>query len=210
MGMLRERNRLAALIAVVAVLVLAGISSASPGDPLILGLANSADTTDTSLSTTSAGNAFAVTQSGEGTGVYGEGGRYGVYGFSTSSTGYGVYGGNNSAGGRGVSGSSIAGTGVHAEAGVNGFALRVIGRNVFNKSGLLTIPAGATSATKTGVGPMNSGTLVLAVLQQNVAGRFVRAVVPDVAAGSFTVHLNRSVSSAVTVGWFIVDSCFNC
>lgn len=209
MDTFQHRSRLVVVLAAGLVILVAGVSSGSPGDPLILGQANDAGTTDTSLSSSSGGNAFAVTQSGTGTGVYGEGGTYGVYGYSTSAMGYGVYGGNLSTG-RGVSGTSISGTGVHAEAGVNGFALRVVGRAVFNKSGLLTIPAGASSATKTGIGPLNSGSLVLAVLQQNASGRFVRAVVPDVAAGSFTVFLNRAVNSNTTVAWFIVDSCFAC
>ncbi|MGH2752151.1 MAG: hypothetical protein ACRDK3_14955 [Actinomycetota bacterium] len=227
----QPKSSLIALLVISLIVLFASISSGAPGDPLILGQPNSAETTDTSLTTTSDGNAFSVVQSGIGTGiygegdaygiygytagsggygghsgsgVYGEGGRYGVYGYSTTSDGWGVYGGSASSG-RGVSGTSKSGTGVHAESGVNGNALRVVGKAVFSKSGILTIPSGASSVTKSGVNALTSSSFVLAQLQQNASGRWVRSVVPNVANGSFTIYLNRSVTSDTSVAWFVVN-----
>jgi acyl-coenzyme A thioesterase PaaI-like protein len=41
--------------------------------------------------------------------------------------------------------------------------------------------------------------------QDNIAGAAVRSAVPNVAGSSFTVHLAKAVSKAVTIGWFIVN-----
>jgi hypothetical protein len=101
----------------------------------------------------------------------------------------------------GADGEGPAGTGVVA---TGATALSVQGLAVFSRSGKLTIAAGKTSATMTGVA-LTSASLVLATPQNDVSGAAVRSAVPNVAAGSFTVHLVKAVSHKVTVGWFVVN-----
>jgi hypothetical protein len=183
-------------LAIGVLVVFSGIASGAPGDPLILGQLNDAGTQNTGLSTNSSGNAFDVLQKGT------DSRATAVYGYAAN--GWGVYGGTQY--GRGVSATATkTGTGVHAEAASTGTALRVVGKAVFRRSGILTIKAGESSATKGNIGGLTSSSLVLAVLQQNVTSRWVRAVVPNVANGSFTVLLNSTVSSDTKVAWFIVN-----
>jgi hypothetical protein len=138
---------------------------------------------------------FPTTATPTKTGVYGRATQdaqaRGVHGYSTD--------------GRGVFGQATSGTGVYASA-TTGNALRVDGRASFSRSGKLTIAANNVSAVKTGL-TLTSSSLVIAVLQQNRTGVFVRAAVPNVAAGSFTVYLNKVASTTVgtTVAWFIVN-----
>ena len=58
--------------------------------------------------------------------------------------------------------------------------------------------------TKTGVA-LTAESLVLATLHENRAGVFIQSAVPDIAASSFTVHLNKSVTADTKVAWFIVN-----
>jgi hypothetical protein len=46
---------------------------------------------------------------------------------------------------------------------------------------------------------------VLATLQQNLSGVYVRAAVPNIAAGSFTVYLSKAPSASAKVAWFVVS-----
>jgi hypothetical protein len=85
-----------------------------------------------------------------------------------------------------------------------GTALRVDGRAVFRRSGVLVIPARAKSATMTGI-PLTDASLVLATLRQHQVGLHVEAAVPDPATDSFTVYLNRRARRDVQVAWFIVN-----
>jgi hypothetical protein len=96
-----------------------------------------------------------------------------------------------------------AGTGVLAQS-ADGTALRVDGSAVFSRSGVLTIPAGARSATQTDV-PLTSASLVLAVLQRHQRFRHVEAAVPHPGTSSFTVHLNLPASPGCLVAWFVVN-----
>ncbi|OGN82577.1 MAG: hypothetical protein A2X23_01405 [Chloroflexi bacterium GWC2_73_18] len=123
----------------------------------------------------------------------------GVSGRST--IGRGVYGSTDS----GSAGyfSARTGRGVYAVAGVAGTALEVSGVARFSRSGRLTIPAGGSSITKLGV-PLGSDSLVLAVLQQDRPGVWVRSVVPDPAADQFTIRLNNLVLFATDVAWFVI------
>jgi len=144
-------------------------------------------------------------------GVYGQSGsadgfaltRDGVRGYTDSATAAGVRG-QNVGGGPGVSGGGYVG--VQAQAiGIGATALDVHGPAVFSRSGVLTIPAGASAATQTGV-HLTAASLVLATLQHNVAGVHVQAAVPKVSANSsFTIHLNTTVTVAVKVAWFVVN-----
>jgi hypothetical protein len=74
----------------------------------------------------------------------------------------------------------------------------------FSRSGLLSIAAGKSSATQTGVA-LAAASLVLATLQQNLAGVYVRAAVPNAGASSFTVYLSKAPSVSTKVAWFIVN-----
>jgi hypothetical protein len=129
-----------------------------------------------------------VAGAGYTTGVSGSGGDRGVEGFSLS--------------GVGVFGHADAGTGVHAQAA--GTALRVVGKATFSRSGRLTLTAGQSSIAKTGL-PLSRYSLVLAVLQTNRAGIYVRAVVPSPSTNSFRVYLNAAVPGTTNVAWFVLN-----
>jgi len=110
------------------------------------------------------------------------------------------------------SGSQGLGDGVHGEAqfaiGVKAsgkVALKVNGSAVFDRSGVVTVAAGHSTATKTGIA-LTAASLVLATIQGNVAGVFVQGVTRVTgSSGSFTIHLNKTVSKSVKVAWFAVN-----
>ena len=134
---------------------------------------------------------------GLGTGVWGDSADFGVFG-----TGYfGVYG----SGVVGVTGQAetTSGPGVRAMgATTSSLALQVLGKVSFNRAGRKTIGAGKSSLVVSMAG-VTSSSKVLAVLNSNRSGRYVRAVVP--ATGKFTVYLNSSVSSSTYVAYFVID-----
>ena len=89
----RERTRFATLVAIGLSLLLSGIVAGAAGGNFILGQANSAGTSNTSLTTSSTGNALLVTQNGTGTAIRGStGSGSGIAGFFTSGNGSGVSG----------------------------------------------------------------------------------------------------------------------
>jgi hypothetical protein len=85
-----------------------------------------------------------------------------------------------------------------------GPALTVSGRAFFSTAGILTVSAGESSVTKTGV-TLAGSSLLFATLQQNHSGVWVQSAVPDVAGSSFTVHLNKAVAASTTVAWFTIN-----
>ena len=110
MSSFRARTRFATLVAVGLALLVSGVVAGAAGGNFILGQANSAGTSNTSLTTSSTGNALLVTQNGTGTAIRGStGSGSGIAGFFTSGSGsgvsgvvgnensYGVYAGNDSA-----------------------------------------------------------------------------------------------------------------
>jgi hypothetical protein len=99
---------------------------------------------------------------------------------------------------------SAAGVGVLAQNTAGGTGLQVAGSAVISRSGIITVAAGASSATVTGV-TLTSASLVLATLQQNLSGIWVRAAVPKTAGSSFTVYLNKTVSVGARVAWFVAN-----
>jgi len=109
--------------------------------------------------------------------------------------------GKNTGTGPGLLGESPVGTGVTA---TGKTALNVTGPALFSRSGKLTIKAGHAAATKTGV-PLTAASLILVTPQNDVSGVAIRSAVPNVTAGSFTVHLARAVAHQVTIAWFIVN-----
>jgi len=89
----RERTRFATLVAIGLTLLLSGVVAGAAGGNFILGQANSAGTSNTSLTTSSTGNALLVTQNGTGTAIRGStGSGTGIAGFFTSGNGSGVSG----------------------------------------------------------------------------------------------------------------------
>jgi hypothetical protein len=150
-----------------------------------------------------------VTDNIAGLGVFGEnlGGGAAVGGLSSTSDGVG----GTSSSGSGVHGVSSTGIGVLAECpsgigvrATGATGLSVLGPAVFSRSGTLVIAAGKTSATKTGVA-LTAASLVLATLQQDRAGVWVRSAVPNVTGSSFTVHLSKTVPASTKVAWFVVN-----
>ncbi len=91
MPTLRQRTRLAGMIAATLSLVIVGGVAGAAGSALILGQVNSAGTSNTTLNTSSTGTAFLVGQSGTGTALRGVANN-GIAGFFTSSNGAGVSG----------------------------------------------------------------------------------------------------------------------
>ena len=227
---LRSRRMLltgaAAGATAVAAQAVASPAQAADGDPLILGDDNSAETKTTLSSADSAvlevkntGGATALiarVPGGSGVGLHGIGGTTGVVGTSNHPNGPGVLGECNTESpndrgvvgtshiGQGVAGYTETGTGLFGTAFQGGKALEVNGRAFFSRSGKLTIPARSVSVVQTGVA-LTSDSLVLATLQQNIKGVWVKAAVPDVAKNSFEIFLNRKPKQSVTVAWFIVN-----
>jgi hypothetical protein len=149
-----------------------------------------------------------------GTGVYGVGTENGVqasggtFGLFATGTDYGIYGSGPNHGVFGQATSS-SGAGVEAAGTGGGIALKVNGKAQFSRSGKATV-AGTASTPKNSVTvtgkALTSSSLILAVLQKNVAGVWVAGVVPNVAGSSFTIYLNKSVTTSVgPIAWFIVN-----
>lgn len=86
---------------------------------------------------------------------------------------------------------------------IDSTSIRINGKASFSRSGVVTIPAGATSAT-VGEIELTANSLILAMLQENVPGVFVRAAVPDPVSKTITVFLNRSAGrGGARVAWFV-------
>jgi len=171
----------------------------------------------------SASNSQIPSVSGK-TGVIGQtdAGGAGVVGFTGSTAptpppDTGIYGRSNTGGanGRGLTGfcsvgigllgQTDTGVGVRAFCGTNtGVGLRVTGKAAFDRSGKLTISAGHSSLTKTGIG-LTSASFILATLQTNVAGLSIQAVVTNPSGSSFTIYLNKAPAVSVAVAWLAVN-----
>jgi hypothetical protein len=82
-----------------------------------------------------------------------------------------------------------------------GHALKVVGNAYFSRSGLQHRRG---RVQRHGDLPSDGGTSIHATLQSNVADIWVRAVVPNPAAGDFTVHLKRATPVGVRAAWFAV------
>jgi hypothetical protein len=185
-------------------------AQASNGQPVLLGDINDATAVTEIYATSSSGLGQAkLGVPGSGAGVVGIGTSVGVSGQADAgSNGDGVQGvaAGSGTGVVGVAGAPAIGegVGVTAEHTSGGTALQVIGTSVFSRSGTLTIKAGASSITLTGVA-LAAASLILATLQNNVPGVYVQSAVPDVSEGSFTIYLSEAVTASTTVAWFIVN-----
>ncbi|HEY8168820.1 MAG TPA: hypothetical protein VIF84_08895 [Candidatus Limnocylindrales bacterium] len=116
----------------------------------------------------------------------------GVYGYAAGTDG------RPASAAVGVLGRSTSGTGVHARANAEGTALRVTGRAAFDRSGTLTLASGTSKASKNVAG-LTSASLVFAVVRSGDGDVWVRKVLPS--NGSFTVYMNKAVSSSTKVNW---------
>jgi hypothetical protein len=164
---------------------------------------------------------------GNGVGVLGEqkgsSSGIGVYGVAA----IGVQGTSNVAGHTGVIG--VGTTGVYGQAlptgiGVlaaaafdgTGQALEAVGTANFQgriqaaRSGLVRIQYPNLKASVAVSGGLTSSSLVLATMQNTIAGTFVVSAVPNVGTGKATITLNQAPGSASTpltakVAWFVVN-----
>ena len=81
-------------------------------------------------------------------------------------------------------------------------ALEVVGKVKFNRAGRKTIGAGKSSLAVTMAG-VTTTSKILAVLNSNRSGRYVRAVVAS--TGKFTIYLNSSRQLVDLVAYFVFD-----
>jgi hypothetical protein len=146
------------------------------------------------------GNSLGILPSDVGTGVQGNGTQCGVDG--RSDEGFGVSGSTKS--GEGVHADSMSGTALVAVSHGSGVALKADGPVVFSRSGLLTVAAGKSSISKA-VGALSATSMVLATLQSNRAGVYIQAAVASRASGRITIHLNKKVTAATKVAYFILN-----
>jgi hypothetical protein len=86
-----------------------------------------------------------------------------------------------------------------------GYGLQVIGRAVLNRSGKTTISAGSASKTVSGH-VMTAATIVVATVQGNAAGVWVKNVSVSDAADTFIIRLNKAApAGGIVVGFFIIN-----
>jgi hypothetical protein len=83
-------------------------------------------------------------------------------------------------------------------------ALEVTGKAAFTRAGVLTIAAGKQSATVSGI-PLTALSFILATPTRYRSGHWVAAAVPNAAAGTITIHLNRKAAGAVSVAWIVLE-----
>jgi len=138
---------------------------------------------------------------------------HGVLGSGTRSAKAAIHGSHSSANSPGVLGintsnnswGSLGGQfGLAAYAPNNLLALAVSGKAGFSRSGILTIAKNTQYATISGIA-LTADSFVVATLLQYRSGLWVTAAVPDVASGSIAIYLNKKVSSAITVGWVVLE-----
>ncbi len=133
----------------------------------------------------------------------------GVYGQST--LGAGVWGASTE--GIGVIGTAegldsigvyaVGPLGLYAEGPVDGYAVAVQGAAWFSRSGVATLASGSF-VTVAVEGGLAADAMVLATVQSNRAGIWVRAAVPNPTTGNVIIYLNTSVPGSTKVAWFVV------
>jgi hypothetical protein len=126
----------------------------------------------------------------------------GVRGASSNPEGWGVIAANSSQ----ETSVKLAGrVGVFSEAPApNGFALVAAGKVEFYRSGVVTIPAGKKTVKVSSVAVTN-GSFVFATMQYPRSGVYIAAAVPNVDTDSITIYLNKGVTYATKVAWFVLD-----
>lgn len=81
-------------------------------------------------------------------------------------------------------------------------ALYVNGKAKFSRSGRVSIGGSASSKSVSKAG-VTSSSYVVATLQTNVSGVYVRAVVPS--SGAFKIYLNKAAGKTVYVGYLVIN-----
>lgn len=158
--------------------------------------------------TSDSSTAIAGIASTNGSGVFGQSNSgYGLYGASTSgsgvyasgTSGYGVQGGSTS--GTGVHGFSTSGPGVYAQSS-SGPALVANGHVQVqgNAVGQATLLAGQTSVTVTTSAATASSNVLLTPLANPKANVWVTR-----AAGSFTIHISKALTSNLSIAYLIIN-----
>ena len=104
-------------------------------------------------------------------------------------------------GGVGVLGEALNGYGVKAVGGIA--ALDVHGPAIFDRSGLNTVPANSKSMTL-GPIPLGPNSMVLAMVQRNAGGAFVKSAIPSPSNSTITINLDKIRTISVPVAWFIL------
>jgi hypothetical protein len=105
----------------------------------------------------------------------------------------------------GVRGHVMTGTGIGvwaSSASVTQTALLVQGKVRLSRSGRVSVGSTSSSRKVTMVG-VTSSSYVVATMQTNVSGLYVRAVVPT--AGSFRIYLSKAPGKTVYVGYVVVN-----
>jgi hypothetical protein len=122
----------------------------------------------------------------------------------TSKTGIGAKGWSDS--GVGVSGRSNSGIGVEALGPGSATALSVQGRATFSRSGKALLPKGRTFVDVEVGGGLSPSSLVVATLMLNCVGVYVPSAVPNPAAGTVRIYVNKVASSASStpIAWFVL------
>jgi hypothetical protein len=139
---------------------------------------------------------------GAGVGVYGFAGDQTIVVPPAATAVAGVAGIN---GGVGVRGHVSSGTGIGvwaSSASVTQTALQVTGRVKLSRSGRVSVGSTSSSRKVTMVG-VSTSSYVVATMQTNVSGLYVRAVVPT--TGSFTIYLSKAPGKTVYVGYVVVN-----
>jgi hypothetical protein len=139
---------------------------------------------------------------GASTGVYGFAGDQAIV-IPPPSTGVAGIAGLNGA--VGVRGHATSGTAIGVWASsvsVTQTALQVNGKVKLSRSGRASVGSTSTSKKVTMVG-VTTSSYVVATMQTNVSGLYVRAVVPT--TGSFTIYLSKAPGKTVYVGYVVVN-----
>jgi hypothetical protein len=140
-----------------------------------------------------------LADSAQGTGVSGEGAGYGVQGTTPNPNGVGILA-DNTGGGTAL---KVAGKSTFTGAATLQNGVTISGKSTFSRSGLIDA-GGSSQLVKTGVG-LTSSSYVLATLQTNSPGAYVRAAVPNPATSTITIYLNTSAPAGAKVAWFVVN-----
>jgi hypothetical protein len=210
---------LVALGAVIAQALGRPLPAQAGGNALILGQQNSTDAASTSITrpddasnltlATSTYAAFGNVFTPAGIGVGGRAQANGAKGVAGSTNGHhsqvAVLADTTGGVGEGISVKALTknGVGVYAEC-TGGAAIVAEGMTVFSRSGKASFAAGQSARTLS-AGRVTADTLVVATIQGDVTGTWVRGVTVNVAKQQFTIRLNRAAPKTLKVGWFVVN-----
>jgi hypothetical protein len=157
------------------------------------------------FSDTSAGSAGVWGDTGGGVGVVATG-DWGIYATGRTGivadvgpTGTAIYAFNGAV----DAGDAPAGRAIYAKANsTSQVAFEAVGRVRFSRSGRVAISKGASSKVVTLSG-VSTSSYVIATLQSNQSGLYVKCVVP--ATGKFTIVLSKACAASCVVGYFVIN-----